>query len=188
MSEDELRAKLLGFIRMVSRKQLTTLRQGEAVFRAGDPADQFYIVSRGTLVVANESELPAILARQNYIVELSQKEAGKPREPERAKAGGAQPPVLLKRLIIREGESFGEIGLLDGTTARRRTVLCASKECEVVSILGSDFLFLVKKSEVVRRSFEELKARRTSEARMRQRERQLEEEGHAAASASRAAK
>ena len=35
-------------------------------------------------------------------------------------------------------------------------VYCASEKCEVVSILSRDFLQLVNKSEVVRRSFKEL--------------------------------
>jgi hypothetical protein len=50
-TEEELRTKLLGFIRMVSRKQLTTLERGESVFQSGDPADRFYILASGELAV-----------------------------------------------------------------------------------------------------------------------------------------
>ena len=63
---------------------------------------------------------------------------------------------------LAPGEAFGEISLLEGETARTKTVSCASERCEVVSILGRDFLRLVEKSRVVRESFEQLKARRES--------------------------
>lgn len=46
-SEECTREKLLSFIQMVSRSERATLRRGEAVFREGDVADRFYILSEG---------------------------------------------------------------------------------------------------------------------------------------------
>ena len=39
-AEEELRASLISFIRMVSPQQRRVLCEGEAVFTAGDPADR----------------------------------------------------------------------------------------------------------------------------------------------------
>ena len=51
---------------------------------------------------------------------------------------------------LTPGEAFGEMSLLDGLVQRSHTVRCVSPRCEVVSLLGSDFLRLVEKSRVVR--------------------------------------
>ena len=60
-----------------------------------------------------------------------------------------------------EGDGFGEMSLLEGKARRTKTVTCAcASGCEVVSIRGSDFLKLVKKSTVVRESFEKLNRKR----------------------------
>ena len=62
---------------------------------------------------------------------------------------------------IVEGEGFGEMSLLRGNHTHTKTLTCASASgCEVVSILGSDFLRLVEKSSVVRESFERLHQKR----------------------------
>lgn len=130
-TEEELRSKLLGFIRMVSRKQLTILERGEPVFEAGDPADRFYILAHGELAVDTRHVGAAeVLRRQDSM-----------------------------QAVIKEGEGFGEWALLRNLN-RAHTIFCASPQCEVVSILGRDFLQLVEKSEVVRRSFRELKSSR----------------------------
>lgn len=50
-NEEEMRQKLLGFARLVCRKQLRDLARGDALFEAGDPADRFYIVAKGALAV-----------------------------------------------------------------------------------------------------------------------------------------
>ena len=54
LSEEQTREKLLGFLQMVSRSERATLRRGEAVFREGDPAERFYILSEGRLAVARK--------------------------------------------------------------------------------------------------------------------------------------
>ena len=64
--------------------------------------------------------------------------------------------------LIRQGEGFGEMALLSGRDKRSKTVTCAATKCEIVEILGADFLRLVEKSKVVRESFEWLNARRTA--------------------------
>ena len=74
---------------------------------------------------------------------------------------GEGPQAALKRTdsvqaVIKEGEGFGEWALVRGMN-RGHTIFCASEKCEVVSIAARDFLQLVQKSEVVRRSFSELK-------------------------------
>jgi len=127
-AEESLRTKLLGFIRMVSRKQLSTLKRGEAVFVAGDPADRFFIVARGLLAVDRQNLGPSVA----HLKRMDSMQA-----------------------VIKEGEGFGEWALIRNLS-RAHTIYCASDECEVVSILGRDFLQLVEKSEVVRKSFKEL--------------------------------
>lgn len=127
-TEEDLRRRLLGFIRMVSRKQLTTLQHGETVFTAGDRADRFYYVSRGELAVDTGNEGPE----------------------------GALKRSDSMRAVIKEGEGFGEWAIVRNAN-RAHTIFCASEQCEVVSIAARDFLQLVQKSEVVRRGFIELK-------------------------------
>jgi hypothetical protein len=142
-TEEELRTKLLGFIRMVSRKQLTTLERGESVFQSGDPADRFYILASGELAV----DTKGVGAKRLLEAVDSGAVVSTGIAPERTVENS--PPV------IREGEGFGEWALLRNLS-RAHTVYCASEKCEVVSILSRDFLQLVNKSEVVRRSFKEL--------------------------------
>jgi len=50
-ADDELRAKLLSFIRMVSPQHKRTVAEGDDVFRQGDAADRFHILASGKLVV-----------------------------------------------------------------------------------------------------------------------------------------
>jgi len=117
---EALRAKLIGFILMVSRTRAHTLQRDQPVFREGDAVDHLYVLTSGALAVQKDNRT---------IAEIS------------------------------AGEAFGEISLLEGVadSHRSKTVSCASDKCEVVSILGSDFLRLVEKSKVVRESFEHLK-------------------------------
>lgn len=95
-TEEELRTKLLGFIRMVSRKQLTVLERGESVFQSGDPADRFYILASGELAV----DTKGVGAKRL----LEAVDSGTGIAPERTIENS--PPV------IREGEGFGEWALL----------------------------------------------------------------------------
>ena len=53
-AEEERRATLISFIRLVSPQQRRTLRDGEDVFRAGDAADKFHILAKGKLAVVGE--------------------------------------------------------------------------------------------------------------------------------------
>jgi len=139
LSDDELRSKLLGFIQMVNRKKLITLQRGEAVFYEGDSPQNFFVLRSGRLMVAAEGGTAA--TRSVFTRDK------------------------LSRFIgeIHEGEGFGEMALLEGKTKRTRTIVCESERCEVVSLLGSDFLRLVEKSSVVRKSFEDLKTRRLAQ-------------------------
>ena len=96
-SEEELRTKLLGFIRMVSRKQLTTLERGESVFQAGDPADRFYILASGELAVDTKG-----VGAKRLLEAVDSGTTGIAEE----RTIENSPPV------IREGEGFGEWALL----------------------------------------------------------------------------
>ena len=62
---------------------------------------------------------------------------------------------------IATGEGFGEMSLLARKQRRTKTVWCAAPECEVLSVLGKDFLRIVDKSDVVRESFERLSRTRS---------------------------
>ena len=137
--ENELRARLISFLRMVSRQQHRTLAQGEAVFKAGEPADKFYILADGELAVCKEGSSAA--------------------------AAGSG-----RLASIGKGEGFGEMSLLDKRETHTKTVTCAATKCEVVEILGHDFLRLVEKSRVVRESFERLNSRRSLQNEQTQKE------------------
>lgn len=123
---------------MVFPQQRRSLEQGEAVFREGEAADKFCILAAGSLAVHAEAGSPA------------------------ARADGAP----LAR--ISAGECFGESALLrsdghvhgEGPSRRSKTVTCTAARCEVVEILGRDFLRLVEKSRVVRESFGKLSKHR----------------------------
>jgi len=65
--------------------------------------------------------------------------------------------------VITPGEGFGESALLRGEPKHSKTVTCTSAQCDVVEILGDDFLRLVEKSRVVRESFERLHMRRNAQ-------------------------
>jgi len=62
--------------------------------------------------------------------------------------------------VVNEGEPVGEMSLLGKQPVHTKTLTCDSRECEVVEILGDDFLRLVQQSRVVRESFEQLSSRR----------------------------
>ena len=120
---------------MVSCQQHRTLREGEPVFRNGDAADKFYILSSGKLRVTAEPASPASHAESGAI------------------ALGT----------IHAGEGFGESSLLNGKSRRTKTVTCAAGTCEVVEVLGEDFLRLIEKSQFVRQSFQWVNSRRTEQ-------------------------
>ena len=50
--EEALRAKLTGFLHMVSPTVRTSLTRGEHVLRAGDQVDAFYVLDEGELQVS----------------------------------------------------------------------------------------------------------------------------------------
>ena len=62
------------------------------------------------------------------------------------------------------------MSLLDKRETHTKTVTCAATKCEVVEILGHDFLRLVEKSRVVRESFERLNSRRSLQNEQTQKE------------------
>jgi len=153
-AEKELRSKLISFIRMVSNQEQRTLRRGEPVFSSGNVADKFFILSTGELEVwAGQSATPGGV-------------------------DGARDAADVKPLgTIHPGEGFGESALLrqrgglsaDAPTQplqpqplcrHTKTVTCNAARCEIVEILGADFLRLLEKSRVVRESFERLSVRR----------------------------
>ena len=145
--EEALRARLLGFIRMVTPKEGRTLRDGEHVFREGQPVDGFYILAKGHLRVSGKQ--PATAAASAAPAAAA------------AAAAAAGPASSAVVGYIPAGGAFGEMALLSGKASRSKTVTCDSDGgCEVVKILGSDFLRLVEKSRVVRDSFERLQDRR----------------------------
>ena len=133
-SESELRSKLISFIRMVSCQEQRDLARGEPIFRQGDPADKFCILSSGRLAVW-------------------------PREEESGPSQAETRPLA----VLQPGEGFGENALLEHKPTRSRTITCDAVRCEVVEILGDDFLRLVEKSRVVRESFERLSVRRNDQ-------------------------
>ena len=169
--EEARRAKLLGFLQMVTPTLQTRLKQGDvrtlrsasaprpaptaappfsssalppsrpapcspahrapasarqAVFRAGDPVDAFFILNSGRLRVEHPGSRDLAQLDEHLLGEIS------------------------------AGEGFGESSLLDRKQQRTKSVSCASPQCEVVSIRGGDFLRLVEKSRLVRDSFESL--------------------------------
>ena len=69
---------------------------------------------------------------------------------------------------LKAGEGFGEMSLLKRRPAHTKTVACNSSRCEVVEILGDDFMRLVEKSRVVRESFEKLESKRSAQNEKRQ--------------------
>ena len=77
-----------------------------------------------------------------------------------AQPGDAPVGATIGEVLPSEG--FGEHALLTGKPRHTKTLTCASRECEVVEILGEDFLRLVEKSRVVRQSFERLNSRRSA--------------------------
>lgn len=153
IAENRLRETLLGFITMVSTTERTTLRQGEAVFEEGAPVDRFYILTKGELAVTAA------------IGERAADERSPSERAATAIARGdgqrcyARDGQLLGR--IATGEGFGEMSLLARKQRRTKTVWCAAPECEVLSVLGKDFLRIVDKSDVVRESFERLSRTRS---------------------------
>jgi CRP-like cAMP-binding protein len=52
---------------------------------------------------------------------------------------GPRSSIVPWQAVIKEGEGFGEWALIRNLS-RAHTIYCASDECEVVSILGRDFL------------------------------------------------
>jgi len=131
--EDELRARLISFIRMVSPQEHRTLANGDDVFRAGDAANKFHILHRGKLAVKGA----------------------------KGQTGTATDELTFGELM--PGQGFGEAALLSGKPVHSKRVTCVAEGgCEVVEILGSDFLRLVEKSRVVRTSFERLDQRRAA--------------------------
>jgi hypothetical protein len=125
-TEEELRTKLLGFIRMVSRKQLTTLERGESVFQAGDPADRFYILASGELAVDTKGvgakrwlEQPRAACKCSPRRDHAPLPTGAKRLLEAVDSGavvstGIAPERTVENSppVIREGEGFGEWALL----------------------------------------------------------------------------
>ncbi len=119
------------------------VRRGETVFASGAAADKFYILGSGELAVWPGGDGQASIAAK-------------------VAESGATPLG-----VIRPGEGFGESALLRRQTAsapamHSKTVTCESEQCEIVEILGADFLRLVEKSRVVRESFERLSDRRNA--------------------------
>ena len=131
--EERRRSKLISFIRMVSCQQHRTLREGEHVFKNGDDANKFYILASGQLRVTAEAASPSAHSESGAIVLGS----------------------------IDAGEGFGESSLLGKKSKRTKTITCATNRCEVVEVLGEDFLRLIEKSHFVRESFQWLNKRRT---------------------------
>ena len=141
-SDEELqRRKLISFIRMVCRQQRRSLNEGEAIFRAGDPSTRFYILSSGELAVRSSGGDDGAAAAASDGV-----------------SGGGN--VLG---TIRAGEGFGEMSLLSREPRHTKTVVCDAPKCDVVEILGDDFMRLVEKSRVVRQSFERLHSKRQAQ-------------------------
>merc|ERR1712087_704099 len=65
---------------------------------------------------------------------------------------------------IHPGECFGEMSLLERAPARTKTITCASSAgCELVSILGADFLKLMEKSSVAKENFEDIALKRLTQ-------------------------
>ena len=116
----------------------------QAVFRAGDPVDAFYILNSGRLRVEHpgSGDLAEALAGQDL--------------REVTRAGVLDEPLGE----VLAGEGFGESSLLDRKQRRTKSVSCASPYCEVTSIRGGEFLRMVDKSRLVRDSFESLHQRR----------------------------
>ena len=102
----------------------------QAVFRAGDPVDAFYILNSGRLRVEHPGS--------GDLAQLDEHPLGE----------------------VSAGEGFGESSLLDRKQRRTKSVSCATPRCEVVSIRGGEFLRVVDKSRLVRDSFEGLHQRR----------------------------
>mmetsp|Transcript_38283 Transcript_38283/g.63359 ORF Transcript_38283/g.63359 Transcript_38283/m.63359 type:complete len:719 (-) Transcript_38283:203-2359(-) len=64
---------------------------------------------------------------------------------------------------IHPGECFGETSLLSRQPKRTKTITCASSGgCELVSILGADFLRLMEKSSLARESMQDIALKRRS--------------------------
>ena len=102
--EHEERSKLISFIRMVSRQRHRSLREGEAVFRAGDTVAKFYILAAGELIVRDEGGAASVAAHHKGV-------AGRPVPDEAADPSAANGGVVLGK--ISSGEGFGEMSLLN---------------------------------------------------------------------------
>jgi calcium/calmodulin-dependent protein kinase I len=156
--DEELRKRIISFIRMVSYQQKRTLSMGEAVYSCGDTVDKFHILASGKLGVRGPAPTPLGTMQE---------------APETSGAHQPSPPPLQHRPVppssssaevkygeILVGQGFGESALLSGKPKHSKTVTCEAKKCEVVEILGSDFLRLVERSRAVRRNFERLDLKR----------------------------
>jgi CRP-like cAMP-binding protein len=163
-AEMELRSRLISFIRMVSCQEHRTLTRGEAVFREGEAADTFYILSSGQLTVWPGEGVSRAATAASAVQEAVQGAAAAPQAQQESAA--TKPALPLG--MIEPGEGFGESALLrrpakHACVPHTKTVTCTAENCEVVQILGDDFLRLVEKSRVVRDSFERLRMRRNTQ-------------------------